>query len=86
MRNRRGFGPSEARLLGPVALILLLWAAAAVKWPESVAWPFAVIIGWWGVSLLVRSAGLYFDGRERRRERHAGTNPSPRHTQKPPKT
>lgn len=67
MRNRRGFGPSEARLLGPVALILLLWAAAAVKWPTSVAWPFAVIMGWWGVSLLVRALVLYLDGRERQK-------------------
>ncbi len=68
MRNRRDFGASEARLLGPVALILLLWAAAAVKWPQSVAWPFAVIVGWWGLSLLVRSAKLYFELRERRRQ------------------
>ncbi len=74
MRNRRGFGASEARLLGPVALILLLWAVAAVKWPQSVAWPFAVIVGWWGLSLLVRSAKLYFEGRERRRQMRNRSN------------
>lgn len=68
MRNRRGFGPSEALLLGPVALLLLVWAAAAVKWPRSIAWPFAVIIGWWGISLLVRATTLYLEGRERRRQ------------------
>lgn len=67
MRNRRGFGPSEARLLGPVALVLLLWAATAVKWPKSVAWPFAVIVGWWGLSLLIRAVKLYLEGRERRK-------------------
>ncbi len=69
IRNRRGFGPSEARLLGPMALVLLFLAAAAVKWPRSVAWPFAVIVGWWGLSLLIRSAKLHLEGRERRRHR-----------------
>lgn len=68
MRNRREFGPAEARLLGPVALVLLLWAAAAVKWPRSIAWPFAVVVGWWGLSLLIRSMKLYLEGRERRNE------------------
>ena len=67
MRNRRGFGASEARLLGPVALVLILWAGAAVKWPKSVAWPFAVLVGWWGLSLLVRATKLYIEARERRR-------------------
>ncbi len=83
MRNRRGFGPSEARLLGPVALILLLLAAAAVKWPTSVAWPFAAIVGWWGLSLLARAAALYFEGRERRRQMRDEANSSPRNTRKP---
>ena len=68
MRNRREFGPAEARLLGPVALVLLLWVAAAVKWPRSIAWPFAVVVGWWGLSLLIRSVKLYLEGRERRNE------------------
>jgi cardiolipin synthase len=68
IRNRRGFGPSEARLLGPVALVLLLWAAAAWKWPRSISWPFVVIVGWWGLSLLVRAVRLYFEGRDRRRK------------------
>jgi cardiolipin synthase len=72
MRNRRGFGPSEARLLGPVALVLLLWAAAAVKWPKSVAWPFAIIIGWWALSLLIRAVKLHLEGRERSREQRSG--------------
>ena len=71
IRNRRDFGPSEARLLGPVALILLLWAAVSVKWPRSVAWPFAVIVGWWGLSLLIRAVRLYLEGRERRRANRA---------------
>jgi len=77
MRNRRGFGPSEARLLGPVALALLLWAVTAIKWPKSIAWPFALIVGWWGLSLLVRAAKLYLEGRERRKAQH-GSGPASR--------
>jgi hypothetical protein len=79
MRNRRGFGPSEARVLGPVALVLLLWASAAVKWPQSIAWPFAVIVGWWGLSLFTRAVRLYVEGRDRLKDgpsAHAG-NPAP---------
>jgi cardiolipin synthase len=68
MRNRRGFGPAEARLLGPMALVLLLWAVAAVKWPKSVAWPFAVVVGWWALSLFIRAVKLYLEGREQRKE------------------
>ena len=68
MRNRRGFGPSEARLLGPIALVLILLAAAAVKWPRLIAWPFAILLGWWGVSLLARAARLYLEGRDRRKQ------------------
>jgi cardiolipin synthase len=68
MRNRRALGPSEALVLGPVALILVLLAAIAVKWPRGVAWPFAVIVGWWGLSLLIRSLRLYLEGRERRKK------------------
>jgi cardiolipin synthase len=71
IRNRRGFGPSEARLLGPVAIVLLLWAAAAWKWPRSVSWPFVVIVGWWGLSLLVRAIHLYREGRDRRKAEDA---------------
>lgn len=71
MRNRRGFGPSEARLLGPVAVILLLWAAVAVKWPPSIAWPFALIVGWWGLSLLIRAMKLHVEGRDRRKSRRS---------------
>jgi cardiolipin synthase len=71
MRNRRVLGPSEALVLGPMALLLVLWAAVAVKWPRSIAWPFAVIVGWWGLSLLIRSVRLYLEGRERRKQQRA---------------
>jgi cardiolipin synthase len=71
IRNRRGFGPAEARLLGPVALVLLLLAAVGWKWPRVVSWPFVVIVGWWGVSLLVRAANLYLEGRDQRKQERA---------------
>jgi cardiolipin synthase len=67
MRNRRALGPSEARPLGVVGFMLLLWALAAANWPRSIAWPFAVIVGWWALSLLVRAWHLRQEGRGRRR-------------------
>jgi cardiolipin synthase len=67
MRNRRALGPSEALVLGPMALLLLALAVVAFKWPKVIAWPFAVVIGWWSLSLLIRSVRLYVEGRERRR-------------------
>jgi cardiolipin synthase A/B len=73
MRNRRTLGPSEARVLGSVAVLLIVLAAVAVAWPNAIAWPVALVVGWWGLSLLIRAAKLHLDGRER--ERAAG-NPA----------
>lgn len=77
MRNRRALGPSEARPLAVVGFMLLLWALAAAYWPKSIAWPFAVIVGWWALSLLVRAWHLHQEGRERRRNiARSAENPS----------
>ncbi|HEU4786581.1 MAG TPA: phospholipase D-like domain-containing protein, partial [Gemmatimonadaceae bacterium] len=77
MRNRRALGPSEARPLAAVGSMLLLWALAAANWPKIVGWPFAVIVGWWALSLLVRSWHLHQEGRERRRNvAQSAENPS----------
>jgi cardiolipin synthase A/B len=73
MRNRRLLGPSEARVLGAVAVFLLVLAGVVVKWPQSLAWPFALLIGWWGLSLLIRAVKLYGEGRDRGR---AAGNPA----------
>ena len=40
----------------------------------SIRYRFAVIVGWWGLSLLVRATKLYLEGRERRRQ-SGGTGP-----------
>lgn len=76
MRNTRPLGPSEARVLGAAAVFLLGLAAVIVRWPKGLAWPIAVLIGWWGLSLLIRAVKLYGEGRERRRA--AGNPAGPR--------
>lgn len=58
LTNRRVLGPAEASLLGTVGLILLLVAAAAVAWPEVLAWPLALIATWVGVVMLDRARRL----------------------------
>jgi cardiolipin synthase len=57
--NRRVLAPTEARIVGLTALILLVVGVVAVLWPRLLAWPLAAILLWLGTLLLVRAVRLY---------------------------
>jgi cardiolipin synthase A/B len=57
--NHRLLGAAEARLMLTGSLLLAALSAMAVKWPRSVAVPFAVISIWTAISLLVRAYKLH---------------------------
>jgi cardiolipin synthase A/B len=63
--NHRLLGAAEARLMGSASLLLAALSAMAIKWPRSIAMPFAVIGIWTAISLLVRAWKLH---RKHRRE------------------
>ncbi|MFT3792033.1 MAG: phospholipase D-like domain-containing protein [Rudaea sp.] len=52
--GRRLLGGADAGLLPPAALLLIGVAGLAAIWPRAVAWPFALLAFWVGVSLLLR--------------------------------
>ncbi|HEY8012041.1 MAG TPA: phospholipase D-like domain-containing protein [Rudaea sp.] len=62
--NRRVLGSTDAGLLPPVALALVVLATFAAIWPQIIAWPLAALALWVGASLLLRYRRL-------RRERAA---------------
>jgi cardiolipin synthase len=64
LTNRRVLGPAEASLLSSTGLILLAAAAAALVWPQALAWPLAVIAAWVGIVMVLR-AGRLRRGRRR---------------------
>jgi len=66
--HRRSLGFAESRLMASCAGALLASAAIAVLWPRVVALPFAVMMGWVGVTLMVRAILLW---RRRARQRRS---------------
>jgi cardiolipin synthase len=63
--DRRVLGPAEARLLGIVGLLLLIFVLVAVVWPRLLVAPFAIIGAWVALALLARAWRL---GRRHRAE------------------
>jgi cardiolipin synthase A/B len=57
--NRRLLGPAEARITGIGGLSLLLFALASVLLPRAVTIPIALLSGWLGLSLLIRTYRLF---------------------------
>jgi Flp pilus assembly protein TadB len=51
----RVLGPAEATLLLPAAVALIAAAVIAIFFPPVIVVPFAVVCGWLGVALLIRS-------------------------------
>jgi cardiolipin synthase len=52
--DRRVLGPAEARLLGTIGIVLLVFSFVAVLWPRLVVVPFAIVSIWVALALLVR--------------------------------
>jgi hypothetical protein len=63
--------------MGSASLLLAALSAMAIKWPRSIAMPFAVVGIWTAVSLLVRAWKLHRKHR-REAESHAKELPQPR--------
>jgi cardiolipin synthase len=53
--DRRVLGPAEARLLGAIGIVLLVFSFLAVLWPRLVVVPFAIVAVWVALALLVRA-------------------------------
>jgi len=51
----RVLGPTEARLLGVAAVVLLALGAIAVLWPRVIATPLAILSLWLGIALMARA-------------------------------
>ena len=51
----RVLGPTEARLLGVAAAVLLALGAIGVVWPRVTATPLAILSVWLGISLMARA-------------------------------
>ena len=56
--NHRLLGPAEARITGIAGLLLLLFALTSVFFPRAITIPIAVLSGWLGLSLLIRTYRL----------------------------
>jgi len=56
--NHRLLGPAEARITGVAGFLLLLVALTSVLLPRAVTIPIAVLSGWLGLSLLIRTYRL----------------------------
>ena len=56
--NHRLLGPAEARITGIAGLFLLLFALTSVLLPRAVTIPIAVLSGWLGLSLIIRTYRL----------------------------
>jgi len=73
--NRRLLGPAEARITAIGGLSLLLFALANVLLPRAVTIPIALLSGWLGLSLLIRTHRLL---RKKRREDEQEEGPDAR--------
>jgi cardiolipin synthase len=56
--NRRALGAAEATVLVAAGVVFSVLAAVAVLWPRALAFPFAVLIGWLGLTMFVRAVRL----------------------------
>jgi cardiolipin synthase A/B len=56
--NHRVLGPAEARPLAIAALLAIVGAGIGFFWPAVFAWPLALGMVWFGVTLLVRASRL----------------------------
>jgi cardiolipin synthase A/B len=56
--NRRVLPPTEAHTIALAALLLVLGAFVAFRWPHLVAWPAGVILAWFGAALAVHAYRL----------------------------
>jgi cardiolipin synthase len=56
--NHRLLGPAEARITGIAGLLLLLFALTSVLLPRAITIPIAVLSGWLGLSLFIRTYRL----------------------------
>jgi cardiolipin synthase len=56
--NRRLLGPAEAKVMGAVAIFLVILATVAVLWPRAISVPLAVIGLWVAIGLGVRAYRL----------------------------
>ena len=63
--NQRLLGPAEARVLASAGALLLVIAAAVVRWPRLSAVPVAVVAGWIAAALLLKAWTLHRAGRRR---------------------
>lgn len=66
--NHRLLGPAEARITGIGALSLLLFALTSVLLPRAVTIPIALLSGWLGLSLLIRTHRLFQKKRKEEKE------------------
>lgn len=57
--NHRLLGAAEARVMLMGSAMLIALSAMAIKWPRSIAMPFAVIGIWTGITLLIRAYRLH---------------------------
>jgi cardiolipin synthase len=69
LTDRRTLEPAEGRVMVGAGLAILLVAALAALAPEFVAYPLAAVLGWLGLSVLVRAYRLH---RRRQRRLEAG--------------
>jgi cardiolipin synthase len=54
MANRRVLGAAEARIMRSAGMLLFLLTVVGLLWPRWVTIPFAVLTGWFSVSLFIR--------------------------------
>lgn len=65
LSEQRVIAPTEARLVGGVALLLLVIAAVVVRWPLVAAVPAALLLLWSALALSAKALGLRRERRER---------------------
>jgi cardiolipin synthase A/B len=73
MANRRVLGPAEARIMGSAGMVLLLFTVVGLLWPRWLTIPFAVVTGWFSISLFIRAYRLH-----RKRRMEIESHPGPR--------
>ena len=59
--NRRVLGRTESGPLLIAGLVLIACAVVGLTWPQVIAWPFAALVAWIGLSLVAR----YFKTKDR---------------------
>lgn len=65
LTQTRVLAPAEARPVAAMAAVMLVIAALALWWPHFVAIPFALIVAWISIALLLRAHSLRQERRSR---------------------